>query len=130
MNSRGVAAFRRKVWNYWKKHGRHELPWRKLRPLPAGRQAYHILISEVMLQQTQVPRVIEKYKEFLKAFPTVRALARASLTDVLKVWSGMGYNRRAKFLRDAAVEIVRNHSGRVPRDAAAVVSNYFNGRIA
>ncbi len=71
-----------------------------------------------MLQQTQVPRVMEKYREFLRAFPTVRALAKAPLSDVLKVWSGMGYNRRGKFLRDAAVAIVEHHGGRVPKDAA------------
>ena len=59
-----------------------------------------------MLQQTQVPRVIEKYKEFLKKFPNVHALAKASLADVLKVWSGLGYNRRGKYLHDTAKEIV------------------------
>ena len=88
------------VWKYWKEHGRHDLPWRKTK------DPYRVLVSEVMLQQTQVPRVIEKYKEFLKKFPTVRALAKASLSDVLKVWSGLGYNRRGKYLHDAAKEIV------------------------
>ena len=88
------------VWKYWKEHGRHDLPWRKTK------DPYRVIVSEVMLQQTQVPRVIEKYKEFLKKFPTVRALAKASLSDVLKVWSGLGYNRRGKYLHDAAKEIV------------------------
>ncbi|KKW45720.1 MAG: HhH-GPD family protein [Candidatus Kaiserbacteria bacterium GW2011_GWA2_58_9] len=69
-----------------------------------------------MLQQTQVPRVIGKYNEFLKKFPTVQALARAPLAKVLKVWSGLGYNRRAKFLRDAAVQIVEKYDGKVPCD--------------
>ena len=69
-----------------------------------------------MLQQTQVPRVQEKYKEFLKKFPTVRALAKAPLADVLRVWSGLGYNRRAKYLRDAAKTIVAKHKGKVPKD--------------
>ena len=78
------------------------------------------MVSEVMLQQTQVPRVIEKYKEFLKAFPTVEAVARSSLADVLKVWSGMGYNRRGKYLRDAAIEIVKRYKGKVPRDSVAL----------
>ncbi len=78
------------------------------------------MVSEVMLQQTQVPRVIEKYEEFLQAFPTIRALAKAPLSDVLKVWSGLGYNRRGKFLRDAAAAIVDTHSGKVPRDAATL----------
>jgi A/G-specific adenine glycosylase len=73
-----------------------------------------------MLQQTQVSRVIEKYREFLKAFPTVHALAQAPLADVLRVWSGMGYNRRAKYLREGARVIVAEYGGRVPRDAATL----------
>ncbi len=111
-----IRAFRSSVWSYWKENGRHDLPWRKTK------DPYRILVSEVMLQQTQVPRVIEKYKEFLKAFPTIRTLAKASLSDVLKVWSGMGYNRRAKFLRDAAISIVQNHKGRIPNDLVALRS--------
>jgi len=108
--------FRRVVWKYWKDNGRHDLPWRKTK------DPYKILISEVMLQQTQVPRVIEKYKEFLAAFPTVDALAQAPLSDVLRVWSGMGYNRRGKFLKDAAEVIVEKYRGKVPRDLAALQS--------
>jgi A/G-specific adenine glycosylase len=95
-----LRTFRNAVWNYWKKNGRHDLPWRKTR------NPYRILVSEIMLQQTQVPRVIEKYKEFLKMFPTVQTLAEASLSDVLKTWSGLGYNRRAKYLHDAAKKIL------------------------
>ena len=68
-----------------------------------------------MLQQTQVGRVIEKYREFLKAFPTVKVLASASLAEVLRVWQGMGYNRLARYLRDAAQKIVSEHRGRVPK---------------
>jgi len=64
-----------------------------------------------MLQQTQVPRVIEKYKSFLKKFPTVRALAKAPLSDVLKEWSGLGYNRRAKYLHDTAKKVVGEYQG-------------------
>ncbi|HUO50207.1 MAG TPA: A/G-specific adenine glycosylase [Candidatus Paceibacterota bacterium] len=69
-----------------------------------------------MLQQTQVPRVLEKYKEFLKRFPNIRALAKAPLSDVLKVWSGLGYNRRGKYLHDTAKAIVQKHKGIVPKD--------------
>jgi len=68
-----------------------------------------------MLQQTQVHRVIGKYGEFLERFPNVRALARAELSDVLKMWSGLGYNRRAKYLKDAARHIVDENGGRVPK---------------
>lgn len=67
-----------------------------------------------MLQQTQVSRVLEKYKEFLRAFPTVRSLARAPLADVLRVWSGLGYNRRAKFLHQMAQSVTSYYKGRFP----------------
>src|SRR3989344_4932968 len=107
MNSR---VFRARVWHYWREHGRHNLPWRRTS------NPYKILVSEVMLQQTQVSRVEEKYKEFFLAFPNLRALANAPLVDVLKVWSGMGYNRRAKYLRDTAIQILEKHDGHVPRD--------------
>jgi A/G-specific adenine glycosylase len=109
-----LGDFRRLVWARWKKNGRHDLPWRKTR------DPYHILVSEVMLQQTQVPRVLEKYKSFLKKFPTVRALGKAPLSRVLKEWNGLGYNRRGKYLHDAAKEIVRKHKGVVPKDVVAL----------
>lgn len=113
-SSAGLERLRNEVWGYWKKEGRHELPWRKTK------DPYKILVSEVMLQQTQVSRVIGKYRSFLKKFPTVRSLASASLAEVLEEWSGLGYNRRAKFLRDAAVVMVEKHGGCVPTDAAAL----------
>lgn len=80
------------------------------------RDPYRILVSEVMLQQTQVERVRTKYAEFLKKFLNVRALARASLGDVLRAWSGLGYNRRAKFLHECAKKIVVNYGGKFPND--------------
>jgi len=120
MSSSRILKFRQTVWEYWKENGRHDLPWRspslKLRRTKEILDPYRVLVSEVMLQQTQVPRVQEKYKEFLKKFPTVRALAKAPLADVLRVWSGLGYNRRAKYLRDAAKTIVAKHKGKVPKD--------------
>jgi A/G-specific adenine glycosylase len=93
-------TFVKTVKQFYTKNGRHDLPWRQTT------DPYKILVSEIMLQQTQVPRVIEKYKEFLKAFPTVKKLAIASQSDVLKLWSGLGYNRRARFLHQCAKEIV------------------------
>lgn len=111
---RALTKFRSDVWNYWKKEGRHTLPWRKTK------DPYKILVSEVMLQQTQVPRVIEKYTSFLKKFPTVESLARAPLSEVLKEWSGLGYNRRGKFLRDAAIAITKEYNGRVPQESSAL----------
>jgi len=102
------------VWKYWRERGRHDLMWRQTK------DPYKILVSEIMLQQTQVSRVKEKYREFLKVFPTVRALANAPLAEVLETWSGLGYNRRGKYLHDAAKEIVAKHKGRVPGDYAAL----------
>ena len=76
------------------------MPWRKTHDV------YKILVSEVMLQQTQVERVIPFYKKFIKQFPTAKKLAAAPLSDVLKTWQGLGYNRRAKMLHSAAKELV------------------------
>ncbi len=93
------ARFRTSVWQHYRAHGRHDLPWRKNHTL------YRVLVSEVMLQQTQVERVIPFYKNFLKKFPTARRLADAPLSDVLKSWQGLGYNRRAKMLHAAAKDL-------------------------
>lgn len=107
-------AFARSIWNYYRAHGRHELPWRQ--PEADGSfDSYKILVSEVMLQQTQVSRVIPKYQEFLLVFPTVQQLAAAKLGDVLRTWSGMGYNRRAKFLWQAAQMVRQDYGGEIPR---------------
>lgn len=108
-----VVQFRKTIWQYYKKNGR-KLPWR----ISTGKSdaAYKILVSEFMLQQTQVSRVIPKYEAFLKSFPNPRALAKASKSDVLKLWSGLGYNRRALYLHKSVQEIIQNHKGIVPRD--------------
>jgi A/G-specific adenine glycosylase len=110
-----MRRFRNVVWKYYRIEGRHDLPWRKTK------DPYRIMVSEMMLQQTQVPRVLEKYKEFLKEFPTVRVLAGAPLSDVLRVWSGLGYNRRGKYLHDAAKTIVLKYRGKVPKDKEALL---------
>lgn len=110
MDARSRKDFQKIVWRFYAKQGR-AFPWRRIRPNP-----YHILVSEFMLQQTQVGRVVGKFKEFIKRFPTVSALARASLGDVIRVWQGLGYNRRALYLHKVAQAIVREYGGRVPRD--------------
>jgi A/G-specific adenine glycosylase len=94
---------------FYSRAGRHLLPWRKTH------NPYRILVSEIMLQQTQVERVIPKFKSFLKRFPTVQALAAASLGEVLTEWQGLGYNRRAKMLQRAAQVIVEEYNGRWPK---------------
>jgi A/G-specific adenine glycosylase len=93
--------FRKIVWAYYKKEGRHDLPWRKTH------DPYRILVSEVMLQQTQVERVKPYYAAWMKKFPTATALAKAPLGDVLKAWQGLGYNRRGKMLHEAAKAITK-----------------------
>ena len=99
------------------------------------RDPYRILVSEIMLQQTQAGRVEPAFERFLAAFPTVADLARAPVGDVLRVWSGLGYNRRAVSLAAAAKVIVRDHGGRVPSDPAVLrrlpgVGPYTAGAVA
>lgn len=114
---KNALSFRRRVWRYYREHGRR-LPWRppalKLRK-DGTLNAYKVLVSEIMLQQTQVDRVIPKYKAFLKVFPTVKTLAEAPLRDILCAWQGLGYNRRAKALKKLAEIVMREHGGAVPR---------------
>lgn len=110
-----INAFRKKVYDYYEKHGR-DLPWRKTT------DPYAILVSEVMLQQTQVDRVIPKYKGWMDRFPDLIGLANASLQSVMQLWAGLGYNRRAKMLRDAAKKVVDDHDGQVPADYEKLIS--------
>src|SRR5262245_39408016 len=97
----------------WYDRHRRDLPWRA----KAGKRAdpYHVLLSEIMLQQTTVPVVKNYYAKFLKRWPTIKALAAADLNDVRHEWSGLGYYRRAKFLHECARAIVRDHKGVFPR---------------
>lgn len=103
------SAVTRAVLRWYALHGR-DLPWRHTR------NPYHILVSEIMLQQTQVDRVIPKYHAFLKAFPSVTALAHAKASQVIKAWAGLGYNRRALFLQKTAQAVVLEHGGRFPQE--------------
>jgi len=86
------------------------------------RNPYRILVSEIMLQQTQVERVREKYAAFIRAFPNVRTLANASLGDVLRLWSGLGYNRRAKYLHECAKEVSTQYGGKFPTDIPTLMT--------
>ena len=90
--------------------GSFNFPWRKTR------DPYAILVSEIMLQQTQISRVIPKYEEWLEKFPMLESLANAPFLKILKVWQGMGYNRRARYLKNAATEILEKYNGQVPKD--------------
>lgn len=123
-----IEAFRAQIWAFYGHSGRHNLPWRKTK------NAYKILVSEVMLQQTQVSRVLEKYAEFLREFPTIQALAEAPLSHVLSVWQGMGYNRRALALKRLAEEVTIKHQGKIPRsrtelEALPGIGSYTAGAV-
>jgi len=108
-----IEPFQKVVWDYYKANGRHDLPWRL--PIVKGTfDPYFIVVSELMLQQTQVSRVIPKFEAFIASYPSFATLARAPLSDVLVLWSGLGYNRRAKFLWQLAQSVVTNHSGELP----------------
>jgi A/G-specific adenine glycosylase len=109
------ARFKKIIWDYYHKAGRHDLPWRNTR------DPYRIMVSEVMLQQTQVSRVLKKYEEFLALFPTLESLAKSPVSKVLKAWQGLGYNRRALNLQRAAKVLVRDHKGIFPRTLEALL---------
>lgn len=108
-----IKKFRKIVLDHYKRSGR-VLPWRE------NTNPYWVLISEVMLQQTQVPRGLVKFPEFIGAFPTVEALATATTPEVLAAWQGLGYNRRALYLKRAAEIIVRSHGGVIPDDPSVL----------
>jgi len=105
-----VGRFRKMVLSYYAEHGR-DLAWRRTR------DPYRILVSEIMLQQTQVERVQEKYPAFIASFPDFPSLAGAPLPEVLAVWQGMGYNRRAISLKKCALRVVGEYDGALPQDA-------------
>jgi A/G-specific adenine glycosylase len=103
------------VLSWYKEYGR-SLPWRETR------DPYKILVSELMLQQTQVDRVIPKYKTFLEKFPTMQDLAKTEISEVLVIWSGLGYNRRALYLHNAAKEIIEKFNGQFPTEIKELTS--------
>ncbi|HTP64212.1 MAG TPA: A/G-specific adenine glycosylase [Geobacteraceae bacterium] len=102
-----AAAFRDNVYRWYRANSR-PLPWRETN------DPYAILVSEIMLQQTQVDRVIGKYASFLALFPDFAALAKATLHEVLNAWQGLGYNRRAIALKRCAETVMGNHGGNLP----------------
>lgn len=104
-----MVMFNRMLWAFYKKNKR-ELPWRNtVNP-------YNIIVSEIMLQQTQVSRVLIKYPRFIQTFPDFNTLSKATLREILQAWQGMGYNRRAKYLKEIAHAIISQYKGIVPKD--------------
>jgi A/G-specific adenine glycosylase len=114
LSPREISSFQSAIYRYFTAYGR-DLPWRNTD------NPYHILVSEIMLQQTQVERVIDKYGLFLSKFPDFAALSRATLREVLGVWQGLGYNRRAISLMKLAQTVVSRHDGRIPADMEALI---------
>jgi A/G-specific adenine glycosylase len=110
-----VWKFNEDIWEKARELYR-DMPWRD------NTDPYYILVSELMLQQTQVDRVIPKFELFMNTFPTVKRLAQAPLSEVLTVWSGLGYNRRAKFLHEAAKKVITDFNGVIPGTYDALVS--------
>ena len=110
-----IKEFQKRVL-VWYSDNKRTLPWRETT------DPYAIMISEFMLQQTQVNRVLKYYEKFLKRYPTVQHLARARTSTVLKMWSGLGYNRRALYMLESAKKIVTQFDGSVPADYDALLS--------
>jgi A/G-specific adenine glycosylase len=104
------TAIVKALLSWYRKHAR-QLPWRETR------NPYRILVSEIMLQQTQVSRVLLKYPEFLKLYPNFTSLAEARTGNVIRAWSGMGYNNRAIRLKQIAQRVVNEYGGKLPRDS-------------
>jgi len=123
-----ISLFQGHIWQYYRKHGR-SFSWRETA------DPYHILVSEIMLQQTQTSRVESKYNAFLSAFPGFLILARTSLREVLQVWQGLGYNRRALALHQIAQQVVIQFDGQLPSDPEVLrrlpgIGPYTAGAVA
>jgi A/G-specific adenine glycosylase len=114
LNQMNSMTFQQIIWGYYHSFGR-QFAWRNIE------DPYKVLISEVMLQQTQTHRVIEKYEQFTMEFRSFEILAQASLRDVLSTWQGLGYNRRGKFLHQLAQIVVNNYKSNLPDDPNILV---------
>ena len=110
-----INRFQQTILQYYNTHGRR-FPWRETD------DAYRILVSEIMLQQTQTERVAVKYREWMERFPTVQAAAEASFVDILAVWNGLGYNRRARYLHETCRRIFFTNGGVFPLTPAELES--------
>ena len=123
-----ASRFRRRLLRWFRRHGR-DLPWRRTR------DPYHIVVSEFMLQQTQVSRVEGHYRRFLERYPSIQSLAAAPAAMVRESWEGLGYYRRAANLHRLAQAVVAEHGGVVPDEPAALlrlpgVGRYTAGAVA
>lgn len=115
LTSAQISSFQSFIWTYYATNGR-TFAWRNIN------DPYAVLVSEIMLQQTQTNRVIPKFELWMTEFPTVQSLASAPLRDVLSMWQGLGYNRRALFLHKTAQVIVNDFGGHLPADPQVLVT--------
>ena len=109
-----IASFSKQLIQWHKKHGRHGMPWQSIT------DPYAVWVSEIMLQQTQVATVLERYPKMMKRFPSVAHLARADIDEVLAEWSGLGYYSRARNLHACAKQVVMQYQGQFPSDPQAL----------
>lgn len=110
-----IKEFQDIIWEYYRTHGR-KFPWR------LTHNPYHILVSEIMLQQTQTHRVVQKYEQFIALFSSFEALAQAPLHNVICAWQGLGYNRRAIALHNNAKRIIQEFDGNLPHSPATLLT--------
>jgi A/G-specific adenine glycosylase len=127
--SEQLDTFRSELLAWYRRH-RRELPWRGEQVDP-----YETWVAEVMLQQTQVSTVVDYYKRWLERFPDVETLARADRDDVMELWEGLGYYRRARFLHESAKEVAEQRDGKLPASAEGLkelkgIGDYTSGAIA
>ena len=115
LTAKQIKKFQDIVLGYYRDHGRQHLPWRNKKRTP-----YQVLVSEVMLQQTQVDRVIPFFKEWMKQFPNFKSLTEARQVDVLRLWKGLGYNSRALRLQKLAQIVTNEYKGRLPKERQAL----------
>ena len=118
MKQETIRHIQKTIFAWQKRHRRNDLPWRKKSDM---NDLYRVMISEVMLQQTNVPKVKEKYSAFLERFPTVKALAHARQSEVIRAWQGLGYNRRALNLHKMAQIILDEFQGTFPETVDALM---------
>lgn len=115
LDQKTVGQFQELIWQFYRQHQRI-FAWRHTQ------SAYQVVVSEVMLQQTQTHRVIDKFEQFITTFADFQALANAPLKDLLSVWQGLGYNRRALYLQKLAQIVVHDHQGILPQDPELLVT--------
>jgi A/G-specific adenine glycosylase len=115
--------FQHLIWDYYREHGRM-FPWRQTR------DPYHILVSEIMLQQTPTSRVLQKYDGFIGSFPDFSALAGVPLREILHAWQGLGYNRRALALKEIARTVLTDFNGELPSSPHNLAKLHGIGRCS